>query len=452
MACKTPKLSKLILEENEGSFPNSTELVNDIANFFWKAWKKSGFKEGEIGIPDNRRDIFTVRPFWKFLQFRIKCTSDDQTHATGATGADEDDPDLLEIDIDLQFEPGRYKEALEAVKANLSHELQHVWDFYQSSSPNWHAFYANANYGKTAKDETDSPFCEQLRDIYYFMNEIEFEANLHELEHELKTQPFANTNVGKEYESCRKTLLDWSDERQWRNIYAEENYSIDYAKASSIVGAPCKSLKDIITKVQEDWEKFKTKFLERAGELMKDKKYSLSIKSPLKEISLSSVALTNYDPKLIEWFKGSKVVDDKGNPLKVYHSTNTVFDKFDKSKITGAHGSVLGTGFYFATEPDNQFGKYTNTYYLRVVNPYNASKPVNVPESELYRVLGKNFKSNPYVLEKLNQKRGLVDLEGFYGKSIIRDLGYDGIYYSGGWMDNEQWVVFEPEQIWKIQN
>ena len=29
------------------------------------------------------------------------------------------------------------------------------------------------------------------------------------------------------------------------------------------------------------------------------------------------------------WFQGSQVVDQEGNPLKVYHGTNADFDKFD---------------------------------------------------------------------------------------------------------------------------
>ena len=45
------------------------------------------------------------------------------------------------------------------------------------------------------------------------------------------------------------------------------------------------------------------------------------------------------------WFKGSKVVDEKGQPLLVYHRTNVEFDEFDNNKQSGGW---LSKGIYFS--------------------------------------------------------------------------------------------------------
>lgn len=55
------------------------------------------------------------------------------------------------------------------------------------------------------------------------------------------------------------------------------------------------------------------------------------------------------DPKsenFKKWFKDSKVVDDKGEPLVVYHGSPNQFEVFDPEKM-GASGTQFGRGHYF---------------------------------------------------------------------------------------------------------
>jgi phage portal protein BeeE len=49
------------------------------------------------------------------------------------------------------------------------------------------------------------------------------------------------------------------------------------------------------------------------------------------------------------WFGGSKVVDEGGNPLTVYHGTSTGFTEF---RNTGARLPSIGYGFYFSPDAD----------------------------------------------------------------------------------------------------
>ena len=49
------------------------------------------------------------------------------------------------------------------------------------------------------------------------------------------------------------------------------------------------------------------------------------------------------NPNFMNWFKGSKVVDKKGNPLVVYHgSKNAGFSVFDRSKSRSGKLNTMG--------------------------------------------------------------------------------------------------------------
>lgn len=61
-----------------------------------------------------------------------------------------------------------------------------------------------------------------------------------------------------------------------------------------------------------------------------------------------------------KWFGDSKVVDNQGKPLVVYHGTNKSFNSFDKLKrgsVTSAKSSM--DGFWFTTDK-NLAGSYAN--------------------------------------------------------------------------------------------
>jgi hypothetical protein len=105
-----------------------------------------------------------------------------------------------------------------------------------------------------------------------------------------------------------------------------------------------------------------------------------------------------------EYFKDSKIRNDKGELLEVYHGTNNDFTVFDKSYLGSASGDVgfLGDGFYFAThkgEADYYGGKSMKTY-LNVINPYNIQ--------DLHKYKGMDLRgedSNPYI-----EIKNLVDM------------------------------------------
>ena len=112
-----------------------------------------------------------------------------------------------------------------------------------------------------------------------------------------------------------------------------------------------------------------------------------------------------------EFFKDSKVRDEEGKLIPVYHGTKADFNVFAQSE-----GGALGKGIYFAESYDYAKGFGRNG---KVVEAY-----VNI--------------KNPYV----------VSWPGNYNQEELKTKGYDGIYHTG----NKFWVAFEPNQIKNIDN
>ena len=135
------------------------------------------------------------------------------------------------------------------------------------------------------------------------------------------------------------------------------------------------------------------------------------------------------------WVGESKVVDEQGRPLVVYHGTNADFNEFDP-EAQGSSGQGSGEpGFFFEASPDNA-ARYTRQGDGANVMPvYLALK-------------------NPLIVERTNTK---YDYDGSYSRvafaNFIDDaleLGHDGVIFRDV-LDrgkrSTQYVAFQPEQI-----
>ena len=129
-----------------------------------------------------------------------------------------------------------------------------------------------------------------------------------------------------------------------------------------------------------------------------------------------------------QFFKDSKVVDEKGRLLVVYHGTrNGQFTIFEQGKGKRNDAGWLGEGFYFSGEQDvaSDYAAYGGRIieaYLDVKNPYYATPKDNERLANLDDV-----KASRKFSERLKAQ------------------GYDGVYYNGDL--RQEWVVFEPNQI-----
>lgn len=178
-------------------------------------------------------------------------------------------------------------------------------------------------------------------------------------------------------------------------------------------------------------------------------------------IAKSEPALRNF----WNWFGDSKVVDEQGRPLVVYHGTKAKFDTFDIQKFGQTDAGLLGRGFYLTPQKSyaERYGKIIMPLYL------SAKKVLDIPkldkisfEEILQKAREKSPKANIVSAEFFGQfsdyKTAIVQLslanEEF--TNTLKNIGYDGILYSATNpatnLSHDEYVAFEPNQIKSVNN
>lgn len=124
------------------------------------------------------------------------------------------------------------------------------------------------------------------------------------------------------------------------------------------------------------------------------------------------------DANLRAWFGKSKVVDQAGNPLRVYHGTGSDFSIFSLGHRTENQGiDQYGTGFYFAEDPSVASG-YTHgdsanvmPVYLRIQKPMTTTTPA-------FRkpIVEKLIKASPNYLDAL---RDFGDVDHYGERAVL---------------------------------
>lgn len=148
-------------------------------------------------------------------------------------------------------------------------------------------------------------------------------------------------------------------------------------------------------------------------------------------------------PEFKAWFGDSKVVNEAGKPLIVYHGTDAKFDIFDISLLGENAGSVLGEGFYFTMNKDiaPAFGKNIMPVYLNMQNPYIIKHSDG---------LTKDIFNNLDVTRKQIAEEFGSDTDGQPTNeattNFLKSQGYDGV------IRDDQYLAFEPTQIKSVDN
>ncbi|MDO4379217.1 MAG: hypothetical protein Q4C64_08845, partial [Erysipelotrichia bacterium] len=124
-----------------------------------------------------------------------------------------------------------------------------------------------------------------------------------------------------------------------------------------------------------------------------------------------------------EYFKDSKVRDEDGNLLVVYHGSYEDFTVFDKTK--GRANMDIQGMFFSPLELDAEdYGPNVKAYYLNITNPAD--------EQTGYKALKKYQGQNE---------------AGIKAREYLESLGYDGV--NNG---NEEYIAFNSNQIKLIDN
>lgn len=138
-----------------------------------------------------------------------------------------------------------------------------------------------------------------------------------------------------------------------------------------------------------------------------------------------------------DWFGGSKVLDDNGEPLVVYHGTNSDFTEFSKL-FAGDNTSAQARDGFFFTPDATEAGRYTGTGGGRIMPVYlSMRKPLDLPYSE--HGINNIIESDGDIAAYLKRSQSFLSrLQGKDGL-IVRDIG--------GMKGQNLYVAFEPEQI-----
>jgi hypothetical protein len=170
--------------------------------------------------------------------------------------------------------------------------------------------------------------------------------------------------------------------------------------------------------------------------------------------------LKTSTPEFKAWFGDSKVVDENGDPLVVYHGTpNGNFDQFSND-AKSVSGSYHGRGFYFSSNPGEasaysleQDGSAVLPVFLSIKNPYEDN---DFPLSDAER---------KFITDKIGDVDGIENLtfkESQWLNKRLRDAGVDAAAlrtdtlmshgFDGQNVGDGEWVAFSPTQIKSVNN
>jgi hypothetical protein len=170
-------------------------------------------------------------------------------------------------------------------------------------------------------------------------------------------------------------------------------------------------------------------------------------------------------PEFKKWFKGSKVVDDNGKPLLLYHGTPS-FEGYEFKPFENKNRAGNIDGYYFTSRVDDandyaglEEGAEVIPAYLSIKNPYvPGESPVTKAMRDQYfkeMVAANKHMSDERAKEYAQSKMYYLDKNGIplinaigsdgaAFQRIIKAGGYDG--YQDG-IGSRHWVAFESNQV-----
>lgn len=162
----------------------------------------------------------------------------------------------------------------------------------------------------------------------------------------------------------------------------------------------------------------KGKLLDRINDQADKKGFTTTGDAPLQSYALS----VGKDKRLLSILQtnSSKVVDENGEPMVVYHGSNNEFTKFDTARIGSSTGTSDGRGFYFTTDKDYaySFGKGGNvlSVFLNIDNPLSL-KEKTITKQQLFDII-----------KRIDEKEVAADGEHWFISNYANyyDVGIDG--------------------------
>jgi hypothetical protein len=155
------------------------------------------------------------------------------------------------------------------------------------------------------------------------------------------------------------------------------------------------------------------------------------------------------------WFGDSKVVDESGKPLVVYHGTNSKIEAFDLKRLGDRDLGFFGSGFYFTpdiyaaqeyAESAAEAGGQANEIaaYVRLSAPFVWVNNYGENSSETKEALAKMG-----VMDNRDNLSNIYDAQRF--NSAVRGK-HDGVIVKDDDGEVLEVIAFEPTQIKSVNN
>jgi len=161
------------------------------------------------------------------------------------------------------------------------------------------------------------------------------------------------------------------------------------------------------------------------------------------------------------WYKDAKVVDENGDPLRLYHATHGEdFDEFSfTKKIFGSNSNhpMAALGVFAAVEPasSDDFARRASKKFDGPYLPGARQIPLYFALKNPFEVDWQEFMGMAIAMEAKSIKASTKEVSDLKAK-LIKD-GYDGLKIKGGWTPNmymggpefssDNYVAFEKKQI-----
>ena len=149
------------------------------------------------------------------------------------------------------------------------------------------------------------------------------------------------------------------------------------------------------------------------------------------------------------WFGNSKVVDDSGKPLQVYHGTNA----YDLKKFKPGKSGLLGGGIY--TTPNEKLAlRYTDypdtgiySLYEKMENPFRITD-MDAASTILGEIYGS--KAEKELAKRIDKQGNAAQIITKKDAKKIQDKGYDGIFWDV--LAGKEYSTLDPTAIKSVNN
>ena len=309
----------------------------------------------------------------------------------------------------------------------------------------------------------------------------------HETTHLLENKDKQTGEYSKEYKALKQIAIDFAKSKgdydarieRLTKLYEGTDADIEAELTSDIVGeylfTDYNFVKELSVKQPTIFEKIrnfisdlvvKFKGTEQEKQLRQlQRSFEKAYKAQGKQTTDTKYSLTDNQGRELskeqqEYFKDSKVRDENGNLLTVYHGTRSDFNIFDIKRAGQnyeGNWSALGKGFYF-THNNETAKDYSTTaiegnnanvkeVYLDIKNPFYTGENYSDKLSQLKE----KYNIDDFTLRKGYRLIQALNHNGYDSTKVLQELGYDGVIDQYG-EKIEEVVAFNSNQIKNVDN